>query len=365
MRLGKTVRGSDGRVLLHAGTELKDAYVEPLLRHGVAGVYVINELAPDVVPPDVVSEQTRQGLTSELRQVVGQLQDAFGDASRRLRHAINIEPLQRAVAGLVDELLADRHAVVNLQDIRTADEYTLGHSVNVCILSVLLGTTLGYNVGELRELGLGALMHDIGKVLVPPEILRKPGRLTDEEFAVMTTHTTLGARILRDQGFISYTAASVAQQHHERYEGGGYPTGLVGDRIFKFARVCAVADCYDALTADRVYRKGIDPFRARQLLVEEMSHFFDPEMLGAFLPLTAPYPVGTMVLLSDGNAGVVVAVERQNVDRPRVRVVLDQGRERLPEPYVVDLALQPGITIAGQLQARPGDIALELLVAEG
>ncbi|MDB4895487.1 MAG: hypothetical protein JWN15_1749 [Firmicutes bacterium] len=365
MRLGKSVRMPGGRILLQAGTELKAAYLEPLKRHGIAAVYVINELAPDVEPADVVSDEVRSGLSTDFRQLLSQLSDAFADASKRYRAQINIGPLKQAVANLVDELLVDRNAVVNLQDIRTADEYTLGHSVNVCILSVLLGTALDYNVGELRDLGLGALMHDIGKVAIPPEILRKPGVLTPEEFALMKTHTTLGAQILRDQGFVSYTAASVALQHHERWEGGGYPLGLSGDQIFKFSRICAIADCYDALTADRVYRKGMPPARARQLLVEEMRHFFDPEMLGTFLPLTAPYPVGSMVELTDGQVAVVVAVERRNVECPRVRVILGADRAGLAEPYEIDLALHSATEIARPFQEIVPELPPDLLAADG
>lgn len=365
MRLGKPVRMADGRVLLQAGTVLKEAYIEPLVRHGVAAVYVVNPLAPDVIPPDVVPDEMRYNLTAELSQVVTQLRESVADAAHRYRVQINIQPLKQAMTRLVDQLLTDRHVVVNLQDIRTADEYTLGHSVNVCILSILLGTALDFTVAELRDLGLGTLMHDIGKVAVPQEILRKAGALTPEEFRIMSTHTSLGAKILRDQGFVSYTAASVALQHHERWGGGGYPAGLAGEQIFKFARVCAVADCYDAMTADRIYRKGMTPARARKVMVDEMAHFFDPQMLGAFLPLTAPYPVGSMVELTGGVVAVVLAVEREHVERPRVRVVLGPGGEVLAEPFEVDLATAQHYAIRRSITEGTHHLPAALLEADG
>lgn len=348
MRLAKPVTTASGQVLLTAGTALKESFLEPLKRHGIAAVYVINDLAPDVEPQDVVSAETRQALLSELGRVLGSGARQGAGATRLggsdLAARLEPDAIRRSTERLVDEILSNPQVVYNLQDIRTADEYTLGHSVNVCILSVLLGTVLGYNRVELNDLATGSLLHDIGKVLTPPEILNKPGALTPEEFVIMTQHTTNGWRMLIDQ-HVRPTAAIIALQHHERWLGGGYPRNTTLDSIHRFARVCAVADCFDAMTADRVYRKGMSPARAIHLMQTSMKGFFQPGLVPTFVQCIAPYPIGSLVEITGGYQAVVVDVSRNQTDRPRIRVVLDPRGAELPEQVEYDLQERMDINI--------------------
>ncbi|MFZ5822752.1 MAG: HD-GYP domain-containing protein [Bacillota bacterium] len=353
MRLGKSIITADGRVLLQAGTLLRESFVGPLLAHGVASVYIVNELAPDVEPVDVVSEEVRHQLSAEMKKAITEIDRTFNEASKLgMRHfhaSLRTEKLKLTIDQIVGELMANPKATVSLQDIRTADEYTLGHSVNVCILTTLLGVEMGYAAHELRELALGALLHDVGKTAVPPEILNKPSKLTPEEMEIMNQHTSMGWMMLKDQPEVSYTAAIVALQHHERWAGGGYPMNLSGNQIYKFARVCAVADCYDAMTADRVYRKGLSPVVAMETLSGPMHGFFEPRILLAFLNCIAPWPVGSMVEITGGQKAVVLSAERGRADRPVVRVVLEPDGSRMAEPYEIDLSRDRKIDIVREL----------------
>lgn len=353
MRLGKSIITADGRVLLQAGTLMRESFIDPLLAHGVASVYIVNELAPDVEPADVVSDEVRAHLRAEMKQAMSEIDRAFAEASKLgIRHfqaSFRTERLKNMVDLVVGELMANPKATVSLQDIRTADEYTLGHSVNVCILTTLLGVELGYTSQELRELAFGALLHDIGKTAVPPEILNKPGKLTPEETEIMNQHTTMGWMMLKDQREISYTSAIVALQHHERWTGGGYPMNLSGNQIYKFARVCAVADCYDAMTADRVYRKGLTPAVALDTLSGPMHGFFEPRNLIAFLNCIAPWPVGSVVEITGGQKAVVISAERGRADRPLVRVVLEPDGGRVAQPFELDLSRERNIEIVREL----------------
>jgi HD-GYP domain-containing protein (c-di-GMP phosphodiesterase class II) len=353
MRLGKSIIMADGRVLLQAGTVLKESFIDPLLAHGVAAVYVVNELAPDVEPVDVISDETRQRLGAELKKTMAEIDRTFSEAAklgvRRFRASIRAERLKATVDQIIGELMANPKATVSLQDIRTADEYTLGHSVNVCILSTLLGVELGYSPQELRELALGALLHDVGKTAVPPEILNKPGKLTPDEIAIMNQHTTMGWMMLKDQREISYTAAIVALQHHERWSGGGYPMNLSGNQIYKFARVTAVADCYDAMVADRVYRKGLSPAVALETLSGPMHGYFEPRIILSFLNCVAPWPVGSMVEITGGQKAVIVSAERGKADRPRVRVLLEPDGTPIAQPFEIDLFRERSVDIVRTL----------------
>jgi len=366
MRLGKSVITADGRVLLKAGTVLRETFVDPLLAHGVASIYIVNDLAPDVEPVDVVSDETRRTLGNEVKKVFGDIDRMVEKAAKAgMRHfnaSLRTDKLKQAVDQVVQELLANPKAAVSLQDIRTADEYTLGHSVNVCVLSTLLGAELGFTPQELKDLALGSLLHDIGKTAIPPEILNKPGKLTPEEAEVMNQHTTLGWTMLKDQSDVSYTSAIIALQHHERWSGGGYPMNLSGNQIYKFSRVCAIADVYDAMTADRVYRKGLGPAIALDTLSGPMHGYFDPKMLLAFLNCIAPYPVGSIVEITGGMKAVVISVERGRADRPRVRVVLDPGGNRLAEPYEIELIKEKAVDIVKEVHEDATEYLKELVV---
>ncbi|BDG60625.1 HD-GYP domain-containing protein [Caldinitratiruptor microaerophilus] len=353
MRVGRSIVDAAGRVLLTAGTVLKPRYIQYLRQRGIAAVDILDDLAPDVVPPDVVSPQTRMALTAEIRNLGEDLrQELNRTGARSLRRWADrsLGPLRSAVAAVVDEIVSNPQALLHMQEIRLHDEYTWGHSVDVCILSTLMGTSLGYDVARLRELAMGAVLHDIGKVTIPESILKKPGPLTEEETAEMRQHTVRGFEILRQSEGISLPAAHVAYQHHERWSGGGYPRGLRGEEILEFARVVAVADVYDAMTADRVYRKGYSPERALRNLREVVSDWFEPRMLQALVDNIAVYPVGSLVELNTGEVAVVVSVRKGAAERPRVRIVEDASGRRPERPRELDLERYPGLAIVRSLR---------------
>jgi HD-GYP domain-containing protein (c-di-GMP phosphodiesterase class II) len=354
MRLAKSIVLSDGRLWLIKGSELRESYINPMLEQGIMSVYVVNELAPDVVAHDVVHEESRKQLTDELRQVLRNVRPTVAESAHRginrLGNGLNLDRLKVAVDRVVDDLLGNRTVVYNLKDLRAADDYTLGHSVNVCILSTLLGTLLDYNHGEMKDLAVGALLHDIGKTLTPPAILGKPGKLTPEETAVMNRHTTDGWNILKEQQAIPFSAAIVALQHHERWAGGGYPKGISGNDIFKYSRICALADCFDAMTADRPYRSGMSAARTLHLMQGEMAGFFEPVLLKRFGDCVAPYPVGSLVELTGGRKAVVVEVQRGQTYRPRVRMLVESDGSKIADPIEVDLIDHPRLQITEVLR---------------
>ncbi|MFO7172392.1 MAG: HD-GYP domain-containing protein [Bacillota bacterium] len=368
MRIGRSVVDATGRILLTAGTVLKPSYIQYLKQRGIPAVYIINEAAPDVSPPEVVSPETRTRLAAELNQAVVELREVMatrGEASLRHWAGVQLSRVREAVARVVDEILRQPQAIYHLQEIRAIDDYTLQHSVDVCILSVMMGVSLGYDERKLRDLGLGAVLHDIGKVTVPEAILKKPGPLTADERAEMQKHTTRGFEILMRCGEFSFHVAHVAYQHHERWCGGGYPRGLKGPEIHELARVVAVADVYDAMTSDRVYRPGYPPERALRNMLEVLPDWFDPRALAALAENVAVYPVGTLVELNTGETAVVTGVVKGRAARPRVRILRDPAGRPVPEPWEVDLAADPTYWIVRTLTEAPPALTPELEEAAG
>jgi HD-GYP domain-containing protein (c-di-GMP phosphodiesterase class II) len=245
-----------------------------------------------------------------------------------------------AVKDIVDTLIADLgenpRLMINVLDIRTHDDYTFAHSVNVCSFAILVGISMGLNNLALREMGVGALMHDLGKTLIPQEVLNKPGKLTEEEYEMVKLHAFDGFNILKHQE-IGLLSAHISLQHHERFDGTGYPRGLAGEDIHPYARIVAVADVYDAMVSDRIYRPRFLPHDAAQWLTAQSDRLFARDVVRAFLQRVVFYPVGTMVRLSNGVVGVVVDVNQPMTTRPVVRVLYDASNQEVGEAYEIDL----------------------------
>lgn len=349
MRVGRPIYDNFGRLLLARGQPLTDGYIRQLRRLGVAAIYVLNDLAPDVDPPDVISEETRRRLTDEMRRTLDDVRrtvDTTAGISAKRWAAEVPTRLQQAVSGMVDELLSNKNALVHLNDIRSADEYTLGHSVSVCVLSTMVGMTMQYDYKAIRDLAMGALLHDVGKTLVPAEVLGKEGKLSPEEMKTVQKHTVWGYEILRQQPEFRAVSAHVALQHHERWDGKGYPRGLVGPKIHPFARICCVVDVYDALISDRPYRPGFSVGKALEIMIGELQGHFDPGFFQAFRENLALYPIGSLVQLNNGDAGIVVHVQRGQVSRPLVRILWDKSGSSVASPREIDLGMEPSLFVA-------------------
>jgi len=341
MKVGRSIYDSCGRLLVAAGAVLSRGYIRRLKAYGVPAVYIDDGLLPDVCVEDVTSDDVRVQAMKQVRLLLEE-ETQGAPVGRAL---IRVQEMAQTVNEIIDQLLSRESVVVNLTDIRSLDDYTFGHSVNVCVLSLITGITLGYGREELFRLGMGAVLHDIGKVRVPEEILNKPGSLTGEEFEVVKQHTVYGYELLRSLPDVGHASAYVALQHHERHDGQGYPEGLRGDEIHPFARIVAVADVFDALTSDRVYRRALPVHEAWEMLAGSGDYFFEFRIVRAFLFNVAAYPVGTIVALSSGEVGVVVETARGLSRHPRVRVLFDAGGAPVTDGREWHLAKERGVTV--------------------
>lgn len=321
MRLARRVYGKSGEVYLNAGVVLTRRYIERLVQLGFSAVYIEDRLTSGIEVTDVISEETR---AHAVRQVKGLLTEATSSKSQSIICPPSLAPV---IEDIVDQLLNNRFSVVNLTDIRAEGEYLFHHSVNVCVLAVMTGITLGYGRSRLFDLGMGALLHDVGKVHISSQILNKPDVLTREEFEEVKKHTTYGRNILRDHP----EAAEIAYAHHERYNGDGYPRGLKGSDIDVFAQITGIADVFDALTSDRCYRSAQRPCNALELLSGAGDWWFEARLVQAFMENVAAYPTGTVVELNCGLIGVTVDTPKGSSFFPNVRVLLNaEGKPVAP-----------------------------------
>ena len=239
----------------------------------------------------------------------------------------------QAVDGLADAVTQNRTALVALTAMRNYDNYTFTHMVNVSILTMGQARALGIEGRLLREFGLSALMHDIGKVRTPKEILNKPDKLTDDEFEIMRRHTVDGAEILRRTPEMPILAPVVAFEHHLRLDGTGYPPGVRRDALNLGTMLCSISDIYDAMRSQRAYQQAFPTERILAVLKRNDGTQFDQHLVRRFVQLLGIYPPGNLVRLSTGEVAVVARVHAPDPYRPRVRVLFDSSGRRVDVPF--------------------------------
>ncbi len=256
----------------------------------------------------------------------------------RLGQQIDLERANPLIGQMVESIFRNQDALLALTRIRRMDRYTFEHSVNVAVLMVSFARTLELDPPTIHEIGLGALLHDIGKILIPPTILNKPGRLTEEEFVIMRGHVVQSRDLLASVPGIRPVALAVAAEHHERVDGSGYPDRKAGREISRYGRMAAVVDVYDAITSDRVYHKAVTPHLALRKLMEWSRFHLDPQLVQQFIRCVGIYPIGTLVRLRSGRLGVVVRSGQSGLLQPVVRVVMDANRRCYLTAQDVDLS---------------------------
>ena len=256
----------------------------------------------------------------------------------RMGKAVDTTSARRLVEEISDSVSRNPGALISLARLKTADDYTYMHSVAVCALMIALAKQLGLDEARTRSLGIAGLLHDLGKAVMPMEVLNKPGKLTDSEFAIIKTHPEEGYKLLLASTGVDETALDVVLHHHEKTDGSGYPKKLKDGEISLPAKMGAVCDVYDAITSNRPYKAGWDPAESLRKMAEWASGHFDPTVFQAFVKSLGIYPIGSLVRLNSGRLGIVIEQTEKSLLSPRVKVFYSTRANARIKPEIIDLS---------------------------
>ncbi|MGY5450652.1 HD-GYP domain-containing protein [Agarivorans sp. MS3-6] len=309
-----------------------------------------------------LSEDSQKRMAKQLFNEAKSLQSKY---FRQLQQGepIDFAPMERAADGLIDSLENQSSAMLCLAKIRAKDKYLMEHSLNVGMLLAYFGRSLGMSKATQKQLLMGGMLHDIGKINTPDEILHKPAKLTDEEFVIMREHVVHSHNILKAQPGTSKIMLEIASNHHERLDGLGYPNKLIGEQLSTYTRMANIVDCYDALTADRVYKSGMPPTTAFRILLEGVDRQFDKALVEKFIRCMGVYPVGTLVKLKSGKLGVVVERNELKPLQPVLKLVFNTITNTHTEVKLLDLNKYSQEKIEGAVSARDFGISLDRYLA--
>jgi len=337
MILARSILSPKGRVLLAAGVTLTEEYIRKLTILNLDILFIKDQKYADITIPEYLSMETQQRALSILTATMEKINK---------EGTFSVDAISHVASDIVEELVAQTDVTIHLTGIAVYDDCTLAHSLNCSIYSALLARCSGFTIPQIKVITCGALLHDIGKTGIDKQILNKPGSLTDDEFTIMKEHPVLGFSLLTKKRLeLSSLVAHMAWQHHEKIDGSGYPRGLKGDKILNYARLLAITDVYEAITAHRPYRKAMKPEIAYNIILAGLGTSFDEKYGKIFLSKIALYAPGTEVLVNTGERAIVVSVPAQDPQRPQIRLISHPDGTPYAPPKDIKLVENPQISI--------------------
>jgi HD-GYP domain-containing protein (c-di-GMP phosphodiesterase class II) len=311
-------------------------------------VFIEDNYTFDIFPDEVINEETRRNALVTIQNTMKALVDRpsiFGLAATPKLGSI----FRKVCGDIMKDIELRQDIMINLQNLYVKDDYLFHQSINVTVLAIMIGISKGYSKSQIEDLGVGALMFDIGMVNTPKYLWNKKTALTTGERVLIQNHTLAGYELLSSQVDIDPSSAHCALEHHERYDGSGYPNGLKGEEIHEFAQIIAIADVYSALTSVRAYRHRYTPGEAIEYLLATGNSHFNLEIIKLFCNHISIYPVASTVRLNTGEIGVVSAIHQSSVHRPVIRIIKEANGTPTRSAREVDLLKHMNITIVSTL----------------
>lgn len=331
-----------------ADSGIREVYIDTSKGLDVADAPTETEVKDSIAHEmEIIAEKVKPAGSVSLHDEMARSHKVHGEANKiihslmqdvRLGKQIELEQVNPIVGRMSESILRNQDALLSLCRIKQKDNYTFLHSVSIGALMMSFARAVNLSPEEMRQVGIGGMLHDIGKTKVPDGILNKPGKLTEEEFLIMKSHVVHSRDILSDTPGIAQASLDVAAQHHERFDGSGYPLKLKGSEMSLYGQMASIVDVYDAITSDRCYHKGMEPTVALRKMFEWSKFHFNPELVHTFVRSIGIYPIGTLVMLESGRIGIVIEQREVSLAQPLVRVVFNAKKDYYIQPEDVDLS---------------------------
>ncbi len=346
--LGKAIFDIDGRKLLNSGISLRPAIIQKLYEKGISSVYIDDDISEGIEVESLLREETKNQAKFIVREEMQKLSH---------NNTINYSKLSGVVDTILDEILSRKIEMVNVKDIRMQDEQTFAHSVNVCVMSIALATRLSLALPKIKSIAMGALLHDIGKALLPHSLLNKTDSLSESEMLEMKKHPVIGYNLLKDNPDTPATTKVAVLMHHEHINGTGYPMSLPGDKIHYSARILTVCDEFDTAINDKRNDKFLRTTDAVEYLIGASGHIFDKSIVDEFIKMIPIYNEGSIVLLSNGIIAIVVKNNPVNLTRPIVKAFYNpKTKTKYNKLNIIDLRTELSIKILREIKANINEI---------
>lgn len=328
--LGKQIFDESGRVLLNAGVELRPFYIERIKQLGILSVYIDDDISKNVVIEESISDKTRQMSKHAVKQMI----EVYCREGKTDNSSI-----MNSVNSVIEDVLSNKNVLINVAEISASDNNIYSHSVNVCVLSTIIGTHMGYSMLKLRDIATAAMLHDIGKIkmLNDNKILAEYKNKEELDKYIELMHPKVGYDFLGEQRVWNAYVKVAALMHHERCDGSGYPLKLKGEEINQIAKIVSICDVFDNLISGRGTEESKTVYEVIEYLIGMSNIYFDEEMVRKFTMNIAAFPTGSGVLLSSNEKGLVVKQNNSMPMRPVVKVIYDKAGNILSEPYEIDL----------------------------
>ncbi len=338
----KPIYTAQGQLLIRDNVMLTESYLNKLRAAGYHDLFIQDEYCESEIKEIIQPHMLKQ--MEDLTKSISKLAVSQTNARDKKMQAVEyVQSFEKILDEIINDLINDKEVVNNLLTVSIYDDYTFKHSINLMSVALAMGNELGMTPVQLKSIAMGSVFHDIGKIFVPKSIINKPGKLTEEQFELIKEHPKKGFEFMRDYTNLSAVGRIIALEHHEKVDGTGYPEGKKGNDIQKISKLCSVADVFEALIAERPYRRAVDLGEAREYIMGNGGTAFDMEMVECFTRAINPYPKDTRVRLSDGREGIVVSVHKEFYSRPKILILCEENKK--VTPYEVDLVKDRNVVI--------------------
>lgn len=326
-KLARTIYTTSNNVLLSQGVQVKRSYINKLLEIGIEYIYVEDALSQGVEYNDIIEEKTRE----ESKLIVKRVLETY-----LAQNILELEKLSNAVNNILDEILNNRDILVSITDIRRKDEYLYAHSVNVCVLSVLISFKMNFNKTRVKDIAIGALLHDFGKVLIPNDLLNKKTQYTKKDEEEIKKHVIYGFEAVKNEVWIKPISKVIILTHHERINGSGYPFGWRGEKIHDASKIITICNDFDNLTTNTSQKKPMKVYEALEYMISQSGELYDKETLKIFINNIAVYPSGVGVITNNNDKGIVLRQNKGFPSRPVIRI-LEENNKKIDVWKEIDL----------------------------